>query len=200
MKLFELTKIFLILLFGFQVYGQSDLSTNLDIYKSLYRDIIESFLDELPGSEQSISLVALDPSFKENWIIEQQWIKALQDQQYNVFSGDSVKDNNRSLLYFRPVKQKVTYKNDGKYIRRNVFVDCYVKCTASKRRVLFSRSLHKSMSDKISRKDLSLIENPLIASTHAEKPVSRWKQWIEPLIVSVVSGTIITLFYSYRSK
>lgn len=201
MKPFEFTKIFIILsLFSLQVYAQSHPQTNLQLYKKMYSRIFELFAAELPDSAESVSLVALDPSSDVNWLAEEQWIKKLNDLELFVHSGDSVSSTRLINIYYRPVRQMVRYQSDGGFAERRIKVDCYVKCTDWRNQVLFAQTFQDSLRDRIPKNRLADVENPLIGYTRAEKPVSRWKRLLEPLLISVISGTIITIFYSYRSK
>ncbi|MDZ7722149.1 MAG: hypothetical protein U5R06_04795 [candidate division KSB1 bacterium] len=193
-------KILILSLFGFQAFGQSKPPTNLELYALLYESIFASFVTDMPDSSSRVSLIALDAANQENWIAEEQWIKNFQAKGASVYTADSAAIKNAVSLYYRPVVQKVEYTRAGNTINRTVRVECYLKCTDPDNRVLFSRSIRESTSDRIKNKQLPLIENPLIASTRAKKPVSRWQRLVEPLIISIVSGSIITIFYSYRSK
>ena len=201
MKAFDLSKIFITLvLFGSMICAQTKPLTNFDLVKECYDSLFLSFLQELPGRADPLSLVALEPSLDMNWIVKHQWIEQLEEMGFNkIISGNS-KKNQYNTLFFRPVLQQVNYEKDGKYVERRICVECYVQCLDTLNQVLFSRFLVQSKRDRIRKKHINHVENPLIPMTHKSQITSKWQKFVEPLLISLVSGTIITIFYTYRSK
>jgi len=88
-----------------------------------------------------------------------------------------------------------------KTLERCVEATFFIKVSDGENRVLNAVSVSDSLKDTISEKDIMHIENPMYPFTIGEKPKSKsFRTFLEPLLITIVTGGIIYSFYTFRSK
>ncbi len=116
--------------------------------------------------------------------------------------SDTLRLKNPFILEYRPLLLRVEYENkttQSDSLQRHIIVELYLKATQASR-ILFADTYRNRNSDKIAVQDIKNVENPEIQFTVGDRPVSLLKRLFEPVLVSVLTATIIYFFYAFRSK
>lgn len=183
-----------------------NLITNIDFFGELYFQLFQGVFhgEEIPDS--SILVIQESESSAANWLIENEIFKWAKGAGFAncVMQGSAGDDEGVSgfLLQYKNLRSLVEYSDDpgsGK-IGRTVNAELYLKLLSPSRRVLFSGIQKKTLCDEIRKKDVQRVENEKYPFTMGIRNRAFLSKILEPTIVSIVTGGIIYLFYSYRSQ
>ncbi len=199
---------FILLLFFANSYIASarNLKTNIDLLSELYFQLIQGMLygEKIPDSSQ----IVIQPfeSSASNWLIENEIIKWAKEVGFEkCVVGKSAEDDKSKLDYllqYKILSLSVEYGDglNSEEIGRTLKAEIYLRLLAPSRQVLFSGVRKKTLHDEILKKDIQHVENEKYLFTIGEKKQSFLSKALEPAIVSLVTGGIIYMFYSYRSQ
>jgi hypothetical protein len=182
--------------------------TNLNSIKLIFAQM----LDEILGSKsyQTITLLYAPAGQDQgyNWLIEEQINRAADRYKFagiysrsNPAQGDSGK---YIQLSYRPIDLKIEYeksKDSPGVLSRNIHCELYLQLVNENGQVLFSNSNIKNYADTIDPKQMDSIENANFVFTHGQKSgKSAFGKFLEPAMITVLTGGIVYSFYSFRSK
>jgi len=174
---------------------------NLDRFARL----ISGFLDRVqrPSAADTLTPVILDCRSGErelNWLIEKESIAWLNNLGYDqVYQGEA-RDVTGHFIEIRPLRHAVFYRELGGELERSVSAEIYLKWLSPQREILYTQTLADTLSDTIGRDRVERIENENYPFTKGEIPRRFFNRYGEPLVVSLITGSMIYLFYSFRSK
>lgn len=183
-----------------------NLKTNLDFFGELYFQLFRGVFhgEKIPDSSRLI--IQESESSAANWLIENEIFKWAKSAGFVncVVQGNAREDEGVSgfLLQYKNLKSLVEYSEasvSGK-ISRCVHAELYLKLLSPSRQILFSGIQKKTLCDEIRPKDVQRVENEKYPFTMGKRNRSFLAKILEPTIVSLVTGGIIYLFYSYRSQ
>ncbi|OPZ81199.1 MAG: hypothetical protein BWY77_00750 [bacterium ADurb.Bin431] len=109
----------------------------------------------------------------------------------------------RPLLHYVPMDLNVRYEEarSGRRILRTVSSRLHLKYLDERGELIFSRELIGSVSDTLARGQIAAVEDPALPFTIGKRPQpSRLKRMAEPVVMALITGGIIYLFYSFRSN
>ncbi len=177
--------------------------TNLQVLRQLYDDIIKSAFENISFNDSDSILIRTHTDEAYKWLIEERLVERLHSlQAKNIFTdraGDS--DAPFTVIDVNPVEQAINYKKlKAKKLQRNVDVEIFISVKGANKKLLLSRVLKQSRSDTVNVNDKKRIENPQQSFTQGSQRQSFIRKISEPVIVSLITGFIIYLFYSYRSQ
>ncbi|MBN2410884.1 hypothetical protein JXQ31_04270 [candidate division KSB1 bacterium] len=183
--------------------------TNLDIFKNLYyKGFSNAFqkvavLDSLPLYFNNIN-----KNKTIDWLIEEQFVKSAERAGFStlILLGDSTILKNEKNFYveYRSVINNVHYSAmsvlpENKQ-NRKVNIEFYIKILDPDNRILLSTVINESYSDTINVNNINHIENKNLPFTVGERSKSLVSELLEPLLVTLITGSIIYIFYSFRSN
>ncbi len=177
--------------------------SNMHILQSIYVASFDSILSNvpLPDSILVLRLVNVDSSIK--WLINSQLANYLQKQKKKhvfVNAKDSLQKR-MAAVDCRPLQQSIIYNSlNSKLAKRVITVEIILSLYAADGELLVLKTDRHTSIDTLRKKDISFVENSAFPLTIGKTTKKFWSRATEPFFVSVVTGFIIYLFYSYRSK
>jgi len=202
--------ILLCLITPFPLQGTVD---NYSVFIQLTEKIAQQIAHiEHLHQHHKILLKNADPHGENGWFVENNFIRifnqsgydsiALYQNSANVFTTpDSV-----LIIEFKIIELKVNYSSENRFwkigaVNRHIRVDLWLKAyNFNTGFIMWSNSLSETYTDKIDAKQTSELHHKHIAFTQSPIPVSGYKKYVEPIFIMGLSGTIIYLFYSFRSN
>lgn len=135
-----------------------------------------------------------------NWLIEKQFFNCLTQAGFkNIYSGAQLSD--ATHISYESVQQRIYYHNiPDKKVERHVDVQLHVRCVDSKKIILKDEIITRTFTDTITAKEIKTVENIKFPFTKGEQKRSFLKKMYEPVLLTLLTGWIIYLFYSYRSQ
>jgi hypothetical protein len=107
-------------------------------------------------------------------------------------------------LFYVPMELKIRYETAAiakRKVVRRATCRLYLKSQDAQGRIIFAQEMTNSSVDTLAGKLLPSLEDKSYAFTIGERAKASWlKRMLEPLIVTVITGGIIYLFYSFRSN
>jgi len=86
-------------------------------------------------------------------------------------------------------------------IARTATVAFYLKAIAPDHRILVAKRFCKSRGDKIGAGEIEKVESAAFPFTRSQRKArSFFSAIVEPIIITIASGGVIYIFYSFRSK
>ncbi|MBN2357253.1 hypothetical protein JXO59_14145 [candidate division KSB1 bacterium] len=171
------------------------------------RRMIEPVIEDLPGWDSTaVGIVAATNTGDWGWLVEQEMISFLRQKGAMVYLHPAPPDSATGFrqIYYAPVHVSIEYKASGSVkgrMERLVQVALLLRILDDDDRVLFSQTVSHDVQDSIRRKDIHRIENPAYSFTKGEiKSAGLLNRLLEPLLVTIVTGGIIYLFYSFRTQ
>ena len=182
---------------------QDEPQTNLDVLESIYASLFRNAIAHLSLIDSAVSVRVNGVDGGYNWLLEAKLLDALRSsgiQKTILHSLPNVCDSLEEIAC-QPISKKIVYsKVDSKIITRTIKVELHVRVKNNHDELLFSKILTETRADTLPRRKISTIENPDLDFTHGEMKESFWSKTAQPIVVSLITGFIIYLFYSYRSK
>ena len=108
------------------------------------------------------------------------------------------------LLFYAPIELKIYYETRTGLVRKTIrraASRLYIKYQDAEGNVVFAREQQHCITDTVATSAISGLENQNYAFTLGERSRPSWlKRLAEPLMITVITGGIIYLFYSFRSN
>ncbi len=110
----------------------------------------------------------------------------------------------RPFLYYVPVDLNIRYESaggSGRRIIRTVASRLHLNYLDGSGELLFSGELNGSVSDTLARSQIAAVEDQGLPFTIGKRPQSSLlRRMAEPVVMALVAGGIMYLFYSFRSN
>jgi hypothetical protein len=106
------------------------------------------------------------------------------------------------VLFYAPLELTIRYESaaDGRTIR-HASGRLFVKYHNTRGDLLFAREMTGSSVDTVARNKLAALEDPGYPFTVGRtNPRGGVKRFLEPVVLTLITGGIIYLFYSFRSN
>ncbi len=155
----------------------------------------------------SVSVMNMPPADEAGWLLESQLLPAVFNNGIEVNLDAPPHDSGGVLIEYKitgvsieysPLKRRL-FKNAK--IERHILFRVFFKLSRHDGTVIWSKVLEKQSKDAFFSSQLSQVNNPNFSFAFSELPAaSGVKRLIEPAIAIGVTGTIIYLFYAFRSK
>ncbi len=197
---------FLILFFVQLLFAQiNDAVTlnNLAVFKELVNKSLNKFIESIDHKNSIILKVQAPDDFK--WIFEEQISRFVNEKSiaavYNFPKTDSMQS--ALLLDIKLQKSKIEYKSYSflpkDKILRSIYLDYYINLTQSNNKVILSEQYTNTFQDTIKTDQINQLQDINYPFTVGKKQ-SKIKNIFEPLLIMSVTGTIVYIFYAFRSK
>ncbi len=206
---------FLLLWFAFRppCFGQETKQppANFDLLRSFADSSFQELLAAkviTPNDPVQVVIFAADTSFAE---VQKSMIYdlLLNRFQFRLVLSEKNSVSSGKRIIFRWVNWQITYLALKKKIwqrkrfERNLNADYFVEVSnVQQNKLLFSRHFQRHYKDALSETDIRRVKTPAYAWLAGEYIQRRgfWKKWLEPVFLFAISGTVIYLFYSMRTK
>jgi len=137
-----------------------------------------------------------------NWLIEQTMA-----QQFATRLLQKESDGNSRFprLSYAPIALRIDYETAGKGdaggdLTRRIFCTIMLQYENDQGAIVFAEEFNAESRDFIRKKDLNRVENRAYDFTIGPPlPSSTLKKMIEPSLITLITGGIIYVFYSFRS-
>lgn len=188
-----------------------ELITNLNLLESILDSTLKNLFEKtiiVPDDSVLFLVVADDSMFaavQKSLLQEQLFnkyrIKLYTNSDIDTFLGKIVtlKWLNWQILY-QPVKVNFWRK---KKIQRNLMFDFIVEVSkSSESKILFSKRFQNQYNDILKKENLEKTENNNLLFTigNLKKSNGIYNKWLKPVFLFAISGSVIYLFYTIRSK
>ena len=179
--------------------GYAETKTNLDILEQLYLSL---FGESLPAFTEDDSLCVIErpeSAIDYVWLIEEQLYKSLREAGVRKIYSNTTIDNAMRVSYF-PVSMTILYNEfKKKRFERTIQIQIKWHITNSQDQILSSDMLEKTFQDTVVTKikDIENIHYPFTSGTRKKSVLGAL---FEPAFVTLLTGLVIYLFYSYRSQ
>ena len=183
--------------------GFSQIQTNLEVLEQQYENMFKDAFSRIALTDTNGVIEKPNAGLDYSWLIEKYALLALtQAGIQNVYLGNAPGKVEQVLqLKYTPVSQLITYqKAQAKSVERTCEIELHLELVDSQQKVLFSESLKESYQDTLKKRDIKSVENVELAYTHGRQQGSLLSKIYEPILISVITGMVIFLFYSYRSQ
>ena len=183
--------------------------TNLNIFKSLYYKGFSNGFQKITVSDSlPLYFNNINKNKSIDWLIEEQFVKSAQHAGFfNLLQMDGSalsKDEEKYFVEYRSVLNSVSYSAISvlpeNKCNRIVNIEVYLKILGPENRVLLSNVIRESYSDTINVNTINSLENSDLPFTIGNRSKSLVSKLLEPLLVALITGSIIYIFYSFRSN
>ena len=200
---------------GSQIGEQAAAKTdNYEIFNRLAGKVVQCTIDssEITCNNTNVYMRNGDPTGANGWFIENWYIKSLQQMQCDSIATltelEPAINKNSILIDYKIIKLNVDYQSQdtfwkSKPVRRTIELKLWAKFSRlnNNGKVLWMGECAESYSDHVRRARIPDLQNKHIAFTQAPVPeFNGYSKVLEPTFVMGISGVIIYLFYSFRSK
>jgi len=205
-------QIIILITIGFYFSGHAEENssiTNLNIFKNLYyKGFSKAFQKITVFDSLTLYFNHLTKNKNIDWLIEEQFIKSANNAGFfNLIQIDDstfLKNEKSYMTEFHSVLNKVNYYPmsilpENKH-NRKVTIEFYLKILSSGNQVLLSNDIKETYSDTIFVNKIKYIENTNFPFTIGNRSKSLVSKLFEPLLVSLITSTVIYIFYSFRSN
>lgn len=182
----------------------SQIKTNQEIIKGLVINEIFNSIEKLSAKPDSIQIILRGQSDIEKWIVEKLRTEVLD-------RGITLLENNQDSSFqiiIEKVETQITYRGKNRSILLNysnyereirAIISFFLKNEHNT--VLFNFSEELTNIDLITRNSIEKVENRLLPFTVGSKAESKFiKRFLEPIIATAVTISVVYLFFSLRSS
>jgi len=204
-------KIVFIVLTGAEICycGNQAGEKNSEIINNFIENTLESIIQKAPEFFEKGIVIKSDLSYNNRlgFFIENSISRNLLDKGYEVFlarSGDTqLLSMEHTRLEFDVNHYRLNFTEiPGKnVIKRNLSIEIVIKLIELKtRKLLFTDTFKKDYGDEVTADEKKIIESEKLPDTITGDGKNKFRKFIEPFAVSFISGIIVYLFFSMRSR
>lgn len=198
--------------------GAQDLKpkSNFEIFSQISTQCVQEILDaHLPKTVKKVSLQGVNSADSLNWFLENILFNLLNRQGIDSIliqpkSGAAVFNfKNTILIKFSIISLDLNYETESHWritnkstVNRHFDVHLFFQIIDEQNgTILWSGEGSRQYMDQVNQKQISKLESKSIQFTRAKfHHRSVYSRFIEPVIVIATTGTIIYLFYAFRSQ
>jgi len=185
---------------------------NSEIINDFLRRTVEDILKENPDFFKKGIVIKSDLAYNNRLgiFIENTVSGVLVENKVNTFlwrEGASYpdKEERRDKILFEITVEHYSLKFEentkAQTIKRKIKIGIYIKLLDFEtQRILLSDSFEKDYTDEISASEKKIIESEKLSSPIYESKKNKFMKYLEPAVVSIISGVIVYLFFSVRSR
>ncbi|RMH86176.1 MAG: hypothetical protein D6681_16000 [Calditrichaeota bacterium] len=190
------------------LFAQSPYPTNQEILEQM---LISPALNVLNDTLQHPTPIAIVAADRENllvsWLVQNLTDSCL-SQNYLVYSAADSNMPGRYSVQLSDPRVKIEYRSAGrrllvfkKGLRRIVEGSYHLQIANDRQQILFSRRIGGSFEDVIPEKILTQVEDEAYPFTRGVKSGNSFvTRWLEPVLITATTATVIYLFYTLRSE
>lgn len=199
----------LLTVLGFgNLLAQEPPRSNLEVFSELFNDIFSQVFSNVHANDSAELAISIEQTpYDVYWLLEPPLVTSARRTGFGHFRKIELiteQDSASFQIEIRPVRLSVAYESDADLQRHQVArvcrADLHIRLVDPRQRILITDNFGSSIRDVIDKKQIERVENVRYPFATASRSKGFFKTWVEPLTVSAVTGTIIYLFYSFRSK
>ncbi len=195
------------LLFCGPVLSQARPAGNETVIAGLLVPSMLEMIRQAVPPEQSVTVQPLMPDAFSQWLSQILLDSCLQ-RNYFVYSAADSAVPGAFVIKVGEGQTRITYESAGKKllffnkgVRRQVNAHSRLILENTRGRVLFSEIITGEYRDVIAGSQREKVENPQYPFTMGTKKTSPFiNRWLEPVLITAATSTVIYLFYSLRSE
>ncbi len=178
---------------------------NLTVFNKLIDAIVQQMFARLPLSpDASILIRSLNATGDGKWLVENGIVKNLYQRGISSIYLEKSDSIPTVILDYQILDLAVRYNRSEqkKTIQRDIRVGLSVRASkGGSGQVLWLDEFQEQFQDMIRAHDVANLERDSFSFTHGKLPDARGaKFYIEPMIVTIATATVIYLFFRLRSK
>ncbi|GEM_PF-6259588 len=186
---------------------QEKTPTNQDILiRLLISPALKLIKSNIP-SQKGLSITSPDNSPLSKWLVQILTDSCLQ-QKYLVYSPPRSDSVSAYVVEVTAAQSEIQYRSGGRKwlvfpgdVKREVQGSSHLQIKDERGRVLSSQEIRGRYADHIPRKVLPVMENEKLEFTRGvHQPSAFRKKWLEPILITATTATVIVLFYTLRSQ
>jgi len=194
-------------LIGSQAFAQT--LDNLQVLRNLTGRLIQhQLIPWIPEREKNIVIKNLGAKNKSGWLLESQITNSLKSRKDIFLNNEGLKGREPEdylLIEFNSLDLKIEYISVNELpesFSRKASVAFFARVVQMPEgRVLWNDQINGDATDEIKRKEVAAVENRNIPFTSGQIiEQHQRKSIIQPVLIAGVSGVVIYLFYSLRSR
>lgn len=164
--------------------------TNVEVLQRLAVDC----LGNLPVDEAGLRLTAPDMAPYLRSALVAYW----QETGVPIYAPNA--DRPAPALTYAIESIDVAYGRAGRdRYRRTVDLGLRYTATDADDRILHDARCTPTFTDVVAKGDVDQLEDPAYAETQGDRPLSRWRRWIQPIVLTAAVGVVTFLFFSVRN-
>ena len=182
--------------------------SNLEIFTDLVKSIYSEEISTQTFDEKAVIVINQHQDSHEfRKIINAELKNWCDEKGFKLYSSSfSVPEQLQRFIYnfdFTPIQNNVVYEQKKDKINGNVLRTVQVQLlikVEKNNNVLFDKRIKREFSDTIQADQFNQVETDFFAFTKGKRSQSLFSRLFEPALVSAATGTIIYLFYNFRSN
>lgn len=181
--------------------------TNVDIFSELIKDVLTNNLEKIAFDKKAVFVIQSNKNDDFNRFLENEFVQWAvingHDTFNNQIAGPVSSEMKTYFIEFTPVRYSVNYdiKNEKNgNVSRHISVQLIIKILDGTNKVLLNKNFQKHYNDTVQKDQLDNLEQDLFDFTNADRKQNLINRLFEPVLVSVATGSIIYLFYIFRSN
>ena len=215
-RIYGLLSTLLFLFAGQKCIGQEIVPNNLTILSKLIQQAVNDVVEQINIDQVNrIILLIPESNHAADWLIEKGLIdvfnqKGISDI-YIKPRGVPVNIDNTErafIISYRPIKVSIAYSSkknkeskNHDVLERTATIEIYIQVINKDEKLILSETVRKVNLDRIKKEQKSSVENAHYPFTSGGSIESSFiSQFIEPVVGICVSGAILYMFYTFRSK
>ncbi len=187
------------------LFSQSPPSNETILREKLLAPVLEEVVLRVPARGKVAFQTKIKAGLAE-WLVRNLSDSCL-SRNYLVYSPPPQDSGKVYRVELSDVNIKLIYRARGGRLgiwgggwERRINMSLHLAITKPDGQMLVSRNVAGTWQDRIQSKDISQIENPNLPFTVGTKSDSRFiKRWLEPVLVTGATATVVYLFFSLRS-
>jgi hypothetical protein len=200
--------IIILIFFSLNAFPQTnEVLSNKKIISDIFVNPVVQVLSDSLNFSGSVTIRSAQPELLSSWAAQNLTDSCL-EKNFLVYSPpDSINTADYSIVISNP-QVEITYRSAGrrwlffkKGIERSVQGEYHLLITNKEHRVLLSRQITGFEKDVINEDVIKQIEDENLPFTKGTKIGQTFiKCWLEPIIITATTMTVVYLFYTLRSE
>ncbi len=184
--------------------GASELSTNIDLVVATARQAVRDGLADLDRAGEKLSwqgrvLLLPQEEAEENWIVEHLLLEELLSRGFEVTLDSTASGSDGAELSYRIVDLSVTGSSGilGGRIERRCRLTLALRLTSGGE-LRWQMEAKSEIADFVPKSRIEVLQSSSYDFADTELEEKNWGKFVEPIIVSVVLGSLIYVFFTNR--
>lgn len=190
------------------LHPQSVPLTNEEVIRRLFMSsTLKVLKDTLQADKQALQLKSDGNEPLASWLIRNLTDSCLANK-FLVYSSADSQSRAQLVVQLSSPEVVIEYRGAGKKMlvfskgmKRSIAGKYHLQIIGKSGNILFSRMMHMNYQDRLPAGSYSVVEDRALPFTHGTKKQSALlKRWLEPVVITATTMSVIYLFYTLRSN